>query len=151
MSGLSETGPAGVAGTPVGNVQSVQGVAGGTAIPTSGTQLPATLGPKAGAASLSVVPFANEYETVAASQTAQVLGATGATGDYLSWVCFQPTATNAGTSTVLDNATVVFTITSGTLADLRPIYFFANAPSVSGAWKVTTGASMTATAFGDFT
>lgn len=92
-----------------------------------------------------------EYETVAAGQTAQVLGATGATGDYLSHVVFQPTAVGAGTCTVLDNATVIYTFTTGTLADLRPIVVPFNANSVSGAWKITTGANITATGFGDFT
>lgn len=93
----------------------------------------------------------NEYETVAASQTAQALGATGTAGDYLSHVVFQPTTTGAGTSTILDNATVIFTFTTGTLADLRPIVVPINAHSVSGAWKITTGGNITATAFGDFT
>lgn len=92
-----------------------------------------------------------EYETVAAGQTAQTIGATGAAGDYLSHVVLQPTAVAAGTSTILDNATVIFTYTAGTLTDLRPITIPINANSVSGAWKITTGASMTATAFGDFT
>jgi hypothetical protein len=92
-----------------------------------------------------------EYETVAAGQTAQTIGATGAAGDYLSHVVLQPTAVGAGTTTILDNATVIFTYTAGTLGDLRPIVVPINAISVSGAWKVTTGASMTATAFGDFT
>jgi flavin-dependent dehydrogenase len=92
-----------------------------------------------------------EYETVAAGQTAQVLGATGATGDYLSHVVFQPTAVGAGTCTVLDNATVIYTFTTGTLADLRPIVVPFNANSVSGAWKITTGANITAVGFGDFT
>src|SRR6185436_19564869 len=62
-----------------------------------------------------------EYETVAAGQTAQVMGATGATGDYLSHVVLQPAAVGAGTTTILDNATVIFTYTAGTLTDLRPI------------------------------
>jgi flavin-dependent dehydrogenase len=92
-----------------------------------------------------------EYETVAAGQTAQVLGATGATGDYLSHVVFQPTAVGAGTCTILDNATVIYTFTTGTLADLRPIVVPFNANSVSGAWKITTGANITAVGFGDFT
>lgn len=92
-----------------------------------------------------------EYETVAASQTAQALGATGATGDFLSHVILQPTTTGAGTMTILDNATVIFTFTTGTLSDLRPIIIPVNAISVSGAWKITTGANETATAFGDFT
>lgn len=92
-----------------------------------------------------------EYETVAASQSAQSLGATGAAGDFLSHVILQPTTTGAGTTTILDNATVIFTFTTGTLGDLRPIIVPINAVSVSGAWKITTGANVTATAFGDFT
>lgn len=92
-----------------------------------------------------------EYETVAAGQTAQVIGPTGAVGDYLSHVVFQPAAVGAGTSTILDNATVIFTYTAGTLSDLRPITAVVNARSVSGAWKITTGANMTALASGSFT
>src|SRR5205809_274399 len=49
-----------------------------------------------------------EYETVAASQTDQVLGATGATGDYLSHLVIQPATTGAGTVTVKDGTTVIF-------------------------------------------
>jgi hypothetical protein len=123
---------AGTAGTPAGGVQSVQG-AGLTGTP------------------VNVRGTGTEYETVAAGQTAQVLGATGAAGDYLSHVVLQPAAVGAGTTTILDNATVIFTYTAGTLADLRPITVPVNAFSVSGAWKITTGANMAAVAFGDFT
>lgn len=114
-------------------------------------KIPASLGAKAASASLSVVQSGMEYETVAAAQTAQVLGATGATGDFLSHVILQPAATNAGTTTILDNATVIFTYTAGTLADLRPIVVPFGLFSVSGAWKVTTGASMAVIGIGDFT
>lgn len=93
----------------------------------------------------------SDYETVAASQTAQALGATGATGDYLSHCVLQPTTTAAGTMTILDNATVIFTFTTGTLSNLAPIAIPIGANSVSGAWKVTTGANETATCFGKFT
>lgn len=96
-------------------------------------------------------PDAPNYETVAAGQTAQSLGATGAVGDYLSHVVFQPAAVGAGTSTILDNATVVYTYTAGTLTDLRPIIVPIGARSVSGAWKITTGANMAAVASGNFT
>jgi hypothetical protein len=99
----------------------------------------------------AVIPNGTAYEAVAASQTAQAMGATGATGDYLSHVVFQPTSLAAATSTILDNATVIYTYTAGTLADLRPIVVPVNALSVSGAWKITTGANMTATGFGKFT
>lgn len=91
------------------------------------------------------------YETVAASQTAQVMGTTGKAGDFLSHVVLQPTTTAAGTCIVYDNTTAILTFTTGTLGDLRPIVLPLNASSVNGAWKITTGANVTATAFGDFT
>ncbi len=92
-----------------------------------------------------------QYETVAAGQTAQVLGDTGAVGDHLSYVVLQPAALTAGTTTILDNATVIYTYTAGTLSDLRPIIVPIGAKSVSGAWKITTGANMAALAVGSFT
>jgi len=91
------------------------------------------------------------YELVAASQTAQIMGVAGAKGDYLSHVIFQPTAVGAGTCTILDGATVIFTYTTGTLADLRPIIVPVNLRATTAAgWKITTGASMTAAAYGMF-
>ena len=87
------------------------------------------------------------YETVAAGQTAQTIGSTGAAGDYLSHVVFQPTTVGAGTSTILDGSTVIFTYTAGSLSDLRPVVVPIGARSVNGPWKITTGATMTATAF----
>ncbi len=113
--------------------------------------LPVSAGSKAASGSLSVVSAGLEYETVAAAQTAQVLGATGAIGDFLSHVILQPVTTAAATTTILDNATVIYTYTGGTLSDLRPIIVPLNLFSVSGAWKITTGANMTAIGIGDFT
>lgn len=92
-----------------------------------------------------------EYETVAASQTDQALGATGTGGDYLSHIVIQPTTTAAGTCTVKDGTTVIYTFTTGTLADLSPKIVPFNARSVNGAWKITTGANVAILAFGDFT
>lgn len=46
----------GVAGTAASTVVTVQGIAGGTALPTSSAQLPETLGTKTAAASLSITP-----------------------------------------------------------------------------------------------
>jgi hypothetical protein len=94
-----------------------------------------------------------EYETVAASQTAQVLGATGATGDYLSHIEIQPASTSPGTVIILDNATPIYTFPGGatSVADLRPFTVPIGANSISGAWKITTGASVSVTAVGDFT
>jgi hypothetical protein len=96
---------------------------------------------------------AAEYETVAASQTAQTLGATGAAGDYLSHVvCFPQTAT-PGVVTILDNATVIGTFPGGasSVGTLRPFTIPVGMISSSGAWKITTGADITAVGVGDFT
>src|SRR4051812_32980794 len=50
---------------------------------------------------------AGSYETVAASATAQALGATGATGDYIAGVLVIPATTTPGVVTLLDNATSI--------------------------------------------
>jgi len=97
----------------------------------------------------------SQYETVAASQTAQALGATGATGDYLSHCVIYPVTTGAGAVTVFDNtnaaATNVINFTSGTLSNLAPIPIPVGAISTAGAWKVTTGTNVTVTCYGKFT
>lgn len=104
---------------------------------------------------ITAMPGGVEYETVAASQTAQPLGATGAAGDYLSHCVIYPVTTGAGSVTVFDNtnaaATNVITFTSGTLSNLSPIPIPVGAKSVSGAWKVTTGTNVTVTCYGNFT
>lgn len=91
------------------------------------------------------------YETVAAGQTAQVFGTNGAVGDYLSHVVLQPAAVGAGTTTILDGATVIYTYTAGSLADLGSIIIPIGARSVNGPWKITTGANMAALACGKAT
>ena len=94
-----------------------------------------------------------EYETVAASQTAQVLGATGGTGDYIAGVLVIPATTSPGNVILLDNATSITIFTGGatSVSNLVPFYIPIGANSVSGAWKLTTGANVSAIGFGDFT
>lgn len=89
-----------------------------------------------------------EYETVAAGQTDQVLGSVGAVGDYLDSLLL---TVGAGTAiTVKDSATTIFTFTFGAAVTTGPVEIPIRCKSVSGAWKVTTGASMTALAKGLF-
>ncbi len=126
----------------------------GTIATNSALPLPAQTG--IGNVNIGAVQNAGSaYETVAASQTGQALGATGATGDYLSHCVIYPVTTGAGLVTVFDNtnaaATNVITFTSGTLSNLAPIPLPVGAISVSGAWKVTTGANVTVTCYGKFT
>jgi hypothetical protein len=96
---------------------------------------------------------AGEYETVAASQTAQVLGATGATGDYISGVLVVPATTSPGNVLLLDNATSITVFTGGatSVSNLVPFFIPLGMISVSGAWKITTGANVSCIGIGNFT
>ena len=94
--------------------------------------------------------YLGQYETVAASQTAQALGATGAVGDYLAGLLIVPAATNAGTVALLDDTTSMNVFVTGTLADLTPIWLPLGMRSVNGAWKITTGASVSVIGVGKF-
>lgn len=94
-----------------------------------------------------------DYETVAASKTAQALGATGGTGDYLAALIIVPASVNAGNVLILDNTTSITVFPGGTasLVELKPIWVPLSMRSVNGAWKVTTGANVSVIAIGSFT
>ena len=62
------------------------------------------------------------YETVAASQTAQVLGGSGATGDFLVGLLIVPATTSPGSVTLLDNATSISVFVSSTLSTTIPFF-----------------------------
>lgn len=90
-----------------------------------------------------------EYEHVAAGQTDQVLGATGALGDHLARLIVNVTTSATGTVAIQDG--------DGTARTLVP----ANTPigvytielgidSVIGAWSITTGAGAEVLAIGEF-
>lgn len=101
----------------------------------------------------SSIGAANAYETVAASQTSQAMGATGATGDFLSHCVATPGSTSPGVVTILDNATAVVSFAGGSssVSNLVPFTIPIGAVSVSGAWKITTGANITVVCVGRFT
>jgi hypothetical protein len=82
-----------------------------------------------------------EYETVAAGQTAQTLGATGGTGDYISGILVVPATTSPGNVLLLDNAISITVFTGGasSVTNLVPFFIPLGMISVSGAWKITTG------------
>jgi hypothetical protein len=97
---------------------------------------------------------AGEYETVAASQTTQTLGATGATGDYLEAVLIVPASTAPGAVAIKDGsngAITIFAGGTGSITDLAPIYVPLGLISTSGAWQVTTGINESAIGIGNFT
>jgi hypothetical protein len=96
----------------------------------------------------------SEYETVAASQTDQAMGATGAAGDFIAGLLVVPATTSPGAITVKDGAGSAITVFTGgatSVSNLVPFYIPLNWTSVSGAWKVTTGANVSAIATGNFT
>lgn len=93
-----------------------------------------------------------DYKTVAASQTAQVLGSVGALGDVIAGILVIPATTSPGNVILLDNATSITVFIGGatSVADLKPFWIPLGLKSASGAWKITTGANVSCIAVGDF-
>ena len=100
-------------------------------------------------------PYRYQYEHVAASSSAQVLGTSGAIGDYLHRIII----------TVSTAATAAVQIVDGTGAGILTHTILPNSPgggigvynvelnavSQNGAWKITTGAGAEVMAVGIFT
>lgn len=113
--------------------------------------------PGARANSITVYDPYFAYETVAASQTTQMLGATGAAGDYLSSVLIIPATTSPGAVAIKDgngSAITIFTGGASSVADLVPFSVPINAAAVATTtpgWQITTGANVSAIGFGKFT
>lgn len=109
------------------------------------------------AASAPVVPADgySQYETVAASQTNQLIGGAGAVGDYLAGVLVVPATAAAGAVSIKDGAGTAITIFAGggttALPTLAPFMVPLGIFSVSGAWQITTGTNVSAIAIGKFT
>jgi hypothetical protein len=94
-----------------------------------------------------------KYEAVAASQTDQVLGATGAVGDYLKKLIVTVATSATGTCSIKDGNGSALPITAANtpigVYEVNLEMIAAN-PTTPG-WKVTTGAGATVVAVGDFT
>ena len=100
-------------------------------------------------------PYRYQYEHIAASSSAQVLGGTGAIGDYIHrLIC---TVTTALTSTVqiVDGTgagILTHTVLPAAVGGGIGVYNIElNAVSANGAWKITTGAGVEVMAVGIFT
>lgn len=97
---------------------------------------------------------AGDYETVAASQSDQVLGATGAAGDYLAGILIVPGTTSPGAVSIKDGSGSGITIFTGGASSVVSLVSFLvplGIISANGAWKVTTGTNVTAIGVGNFT
>ncbi len=92
-----------------------------------------------------------QYETVAAGQTAQVLGASGAAGDYLERLIISPATTGPGLVTLLDGDTSIVIMVTGGTTTLTPFVVPVGACCTNAAWKITTGNNVTVIAVGQFT
>ena len=94
-----------------------------------------------------------DYETVAASQTAQALGPNGAAGDQIQGLLIVPATTSPGAVTLIDGATAITLFPGGasSVSSLAPFFAPLGCKSQNGAWKVTTGANVSVIAVGRFT
>lgn len=102
---------------------------------------------------LPAAPDQGMYETVAASQTAQVLGPTGAVGDRITGLLVIPATTSPGNVILLDNATSMTVFAGGatSVSNLTPFWIPLGMKSVNGSWRVTTGTNVSVIAVGTFT
>lgn len=94
-----------------------------------------------------------DYEAVAASQTDQIMGATGALGDRILRVIISVGTSATGTSSIKDGNGAAIPLTNANTPigcysfELNMVAKNATTPG----WKLTTGAGATALGIGDFT
>lgn len=92
------------------------------------------------------------YETVAASQSDQALGATGAAGDWLQRLIITVgTAATAAVSIKDGSGSAIPILPNSPGGGIGVYVVEIEMKSLSGAWKVTTGAGSTVVAVGEFT
>ncbi|MCW5737021.1 MAG: hypothetical protein KIS73_23045 [Enhydrobacter sp.] len=102
------------------------------------------------------VSAGSDYETVAASQSDQVMGATGAVGDYLAGVLIVPATLSPGAVSIKDgngSAITIFAGGSGSIVTLHPFFVPVGARAFAATtpgWKITTGANVSALGIGAF-
>jgi hypothetical protein len=103
------------------------------------------------------MPVHNDFETVAASQTAQRIGPNGNIGNILERIIIVPTSTSPGAVDIADgNGTNIriFNGGSSSLSELKPIVVELGMICVNTTtpgWEVTTGANVAVIAIGRFT
>lgn len=92
-----------------------------------------------------------DYETVAASQSDQVLGVTGAAGDFLHKLICVITTSTGSLVQIKDGSGSAITVLPTGLAAPGFYQIELNISSTSGAWKITTGANVAVLVIGRFT
>ena len=100
-------------------------------------------------------PYRYFYEHVAASASAQVLGTSGAFGDYLHRIVCTVTTGATGNVVIVDGSgagILTHTVVPASASLVPGVYNVElNAVSANGAWKITTGAGVEVMALGIFT
>ena len=93
-----------------------------------------------------------DYETVAASQTDQVLGITGGKGDLLHRLIITVTTASTSAVTIKDGGGSAIAIMPSNVGSGKGVYSVeVNAASKVGAWSVTTSGGAIVLAVGQFT
>lgn len=91
------------------------------------------------------------YETVAASQSDQALGTTGAAGDVLEGLlCVVTTAATSQVQIKDGSGSAITVLPDNVGGGIGTYPLPINLRSVSGAWKITTGAGVAVVAIGQF-
>lgn len=94
--------------------------------------------------------YGYQYETVAASQTAQVLGTAGKAGDYLHRLIVTVNTAATSTVSITDGVVTIPIVPAVVGSGVGVINVEINAASLVSGWKVTTGAGVTVMAVGQF-
>jgi uncharacterized spore protein YtfJ len=94
--------------------------------------------------------YGYQYETVAASQTTQMLGASGAAGDYLHRLIVTVNTAATSTVTLTDGVTAIPIVPALIGSGVGVVNIELNMASLTSGWKVTTGAGVTVVAVGLF-
>jgi hypothetical protein len=96
-------------------------------------------------------PYRYQYEHVPVSTTAQVLGGTGAIGDYIHRLACTVSTAATGNVIILDGSGFSHTILPASPGGGIGQYDIElNVASKNGAWKITTGAGVEVFAVGIF-
>lgn len=96
-------------------------------------------------------PYEYQYEHVAAGQTAQVLGGTGALGDYLHRIICTVSTSATGNVVLFDGAGVSHTILPALCGTgINTYNIELGSISKFGSWRITTGAGVEVLAIGIF-
>lgn len=91
------------------------------------------------------------YETVAKSQTGQILGLIGKAGDFIQRLIIVPETTSPGLVSLLDGTTSIAVMVTAGTTTLVPFAVELGLYSVNGAWSITTGDNVHVIAVGQFT